>query len=43
MQINIIEKSGVSICVLKGDVDINSSPELKNILRSSLKVNQERS
>ncbi|HNX91205.1 MAG TPA: STAS domain-containing protein [Candidatus Omnitrophota bacterium] len=32
MQIRIEENSGVSICRVKGDIDINTSPEVKKFL-----------
>jgi anti-sigma B factor antagonist len=29
MQVSIEEKNGISVCYVKGDIDINSSPEIK--------------
>ena len=40
MQIKIEEKDGVRICYAEGDIDINSSPQIKKVFD---KISQERS
>ena len=42
MQINIEEKSGVAVVLVKGDIDINTSPDIKRFFDDLIKDRKEK-
>ena len=42
MQINLQEQEGISICRIVGDIDVNSSPEVKKCFDGMVKAKKEK-